>query len=163
MSMEAEKPIQQCAIELNQAVLYLHDVISIEEEQSQDYLEFVYETIDNPVELTQRREQAARSIGKLYVASMNIRERTFDKYPFHEQVTLSLLTGRSSLDPPLSLAQITKFSYEDKIVTTPRFQHSLRLASNALIRLQNRVEENPERMIEAYHFTINPKPPKGVA
>jgi hypothetical protein len=163
MRMEVEKPIQQCAIELNQAVNYLHGVIAIDQEQSSEYLEFVYETADNPVLLTERREQAARSIGKLYIASLNIRERTYEKYPFHEQVAISLLTGRSSIDPPLSLSQMTKISYDDKTITTQRFQHSLRVTSNALIRLQSRVEANPARMIEAYNYTISPKPPKGVA
>jgi|GEM_PF-1927644 len=160
--MEVEKPIQQCAIELNQAVTYLHEVIYINQEQSSEYLEFVYETADNPVLLTERREQAARCIGKLYVASMNVRQSTFEKYPFHEQVAISLLTGRSSIDLPLSLSQMTKLSYDDKIITTQRFQHSLRVTSSALIRLQSRVEANPARMIEAYLYNINSKPPKGV-
>jgi len=161
--MEAEKPIQQCAVELNQAVLYLHGVLSVDQERSEEYLDYVYETIENPVELTERREQAARSIGKLYVASMNVRERSFEKYPFQEQVAISLLTGRSSLDLPMSLVQMTKFSYEDKIITTPRFQRSLRVTSDAIVRLRSRVEADPARMIEAYEYTINPKPPKGVA
>ena len=163
MHMEVEKPIQQCAIELSQSVLYLHGVISISQEQSEDYLEYVYETADNPVDLTEKREQAARSIGKLYVASLNARERSFEKYPFQEQVAISLLTGRSALDKPMSLVTMTKFSYDDKIITTPRFQRSLRVTSDAIVRLRSRVEANPARMIEAYEYTINPKSPKGIA
>jgi len=163
MHMEVEKPIQQYAIELNQSIHYLHGLVSIDYEQSKDYLEYVYETADHPVRLTEDREQAARAIGKLYIASISARDRKFDKYPYQEQVALSLLGGRSARDEPMSLLQMTKFTHRENEVTVPWFQRSLRVTSSALMSLRLRTEHNPTRMREVYYDLINPKPPKGVA
>jgi hypothetical protein len=159
--MEVEKPIQQYAEELNQSIHYLHGLIAIDYEQSQDYLDYVYETPQNPVQLTDELEKAARGIGRLYVASMAARDRKFEKFQYQEQIALSLLGGRSSLDAPMSLLQITRFIHQGNAITTPWFQRSLRVTSDAVVRLRSRAEADPSRMVEAYEYLINPKPPKG--
>jgi len=161
--MEVEKPIQQYAEELNQSIHYLHGLIAIDYEQSQDYLDYVYETPQNPVQLTDELEKAARGIGRLYVASMAARDHKFEKFHYQEQIALSLLGGRSALDTPMSLLQITRFTHQENEITTSWFQRSLRVTSDAVVRLRSRAEADPARMVDAYEYLINPKPPKGVA
>jgi len=156
-NMEIEMPIQQCADELSKSVHYLHGVINIDLDQSDDYINFLYQSTEQQLQLTEQREQAARSIGRLYVASMNSSNYSLKSYTYPEQTALGFVGGRTPKDPPMSLVQMTCSMYHDKQFTVPRFLHSLRITSDALVKLRGRAEADPRRLLESYEYLINPK------
>ena len=156
-NMEIEMPIQQCADELSKSVHYLHGVINIDLDQSDDYINFLYQSNEHPLQLTEQREQAARSIGRLYVASMNSRNYSLKSYTYQEQTAIGFIGGRTSIDSPMSLVQMTQNLYHDKQFTVPRFHHSLRITSDALMKLRGRAEVDKCRLLESYENLINLK------
>ena len=156
-NMEIEMSRNQCVEDLSNAVKDLHGFINIDIDQSNDYLDFLYQSTENPVQLTPPVEQAARSIGRLYIASMYPRNRTFERYTYQEQTALGFVGGRTGADTPISLVQMTRRSYQDGIFTVNRFFQSLLDTTNAATKLRLRTEADPLRIRESYENLINPK------
>jgi hypothetical protein len=156
-NMEIEMSRNQCVEDLSKTVNYLHGFINIDLDQSNDYLDFLYQSTENPVQLTVPVEQAARSIGRLYIASMYARNRTLERYTYQEQAALGFVGGRTGSDDPISLVQMTRRSYQDGIFTVNRFFQSLLDTTNAVTKLRSRTEADPLRILESYDNLINPK------
>ena len=156
-NMEIEKSSNQCIKDLSDSVNYLHGFINIDIDQSDDYLDFLYQSTEHPVYLTEQIDQAARSIGRLYIASMYPRNKTFERYTYQEQTALGFVGGRTGADTPISLVQMTRRSYQDGIFSVNRFLQSLHDTTSAVMKLQSRTKADPLRIRESYENLINPK------
>lgn len=156
-NMEIETSKNQCIEDLSSSVSYLHGFINIDIDQSDDYLDYLYQSTENPVHLTEQREQAARSLGKLYIASMYVRNHALERYTYQEQAALGFIGGRTGSDTPISLVQMTRRSYQDGIFTVNRFLKSLLDTSTAVTKLRSRTEADPYRILESYENLINPR------